>query len=206
MTQANKSLILKIAAALGLTLALIVLFNLWRGGGGVGPTGKGRLVGVVTVDGTVYYGNLVLADSKSVVLRKVYTSAGYQTPPYNPESGQPTPTPSYRVAPVAGGAGGAYPGGPAGQNAEEATTVIPRSRILFMSSDIADFAAKAVRNWAPTPTPTPPPTPKPTLTPKESPAASPKAPKITPTPTPVPTPTPSPSPTATAKPVPTPAI
>lgn len=110
------------------------------------PVASGGLVGVATADGPTYFGTLVLADKHSVVLRDVYTAAGYYSPPV--EEGKPTPKPQFRV----GKHGGGGPGG-------EDTLVLSRSRVLFISKDISSEAREAIKSWIP---PTPPP---PTVTP-----------------------------------------
>jgi len=173
---------------------------------------KGELVGVVTTNNTVYYGTLVLADDESVVLRDVYTSQGFVTPSFEtgseattPEG--PTPTPYYQVQPQTPGGGFAGPG--VADEEGSSTMVLNRKEVLFISTDLPDYVANAVRNFSPTPSPTPRPTP--TFTPTPLPGeedntpvdteATPE-PTITPTLSPTPTPSPTPLPAATEAPAP----
>jgi hypothetical protein len=135
------------------------------------PAARGELVGVTTADGATYFGILVLADKKSVVLRDVYTAGGYYTP--SVEEGQPSPKPQFRVNKGGVGAPGAAEG--------EDTLVIPRSRVLFISRDLSSQVAEAIRTWVP---PTPAPTPAATLVP--APGET-EAPVSAVTPAPVPT-------------------
>lgn len=181
-----------IAVVLIAVLAVLAAFALFSRGGAL--VNRGQLVGVATSEGTIYFGELVLADSKSVVLRNTYTSAGYLSLPVESGATGPAPAPTYQVAPAAGsaGAGGVTP---AGLGVEESTLVVPRSHVLFMSTDVAGFAAKAIQNWKPTPSPTPVPTPKLTPTPVGEKAE--EKPKATVEPTPAPTETPTPTPVPT---------
>jgi hypothetical protein len=138
-----------------IVLTIIGLILIFQGGSGL-KTRQGRLVGVATADGIIRYGELVLADSKSVILRNVFVSRGYFTPPE-----EDNPTLFYQVDPERG-TGADIDSGDSG------TVVIPRNQVLFMTSDVADFAAEAVRGWTPTPFPTPPSLPP--SSPEETPA------------------------------------
>lgn len=142
----------KLIVVLITALTAVGLVIAFYGRGGL-KTQKGQLVGVVTADGMIRYGELVLADSKAVILRDVFISRGYA--PFQEEATGPVPTPSYQVDPEWAPDAGMNSG-------EPGTLVISRSQVLFMTSDVADFAVKAVRNWTPTPSSMPfppPPTP-----------------------------------------------
>lgn len=170
---------------------LIVGVYLWQKTG-VGM-GRGGWVGVATVDGTTYFGQLVLADKKSVILRNVYTSAGYYTPPV--EEGEPPEKPKFQVDKYGAMAG---PG-----MEEEDTLTLPRSRVLFISKDVSSVVLEAIRAWTP---PTPLPTPEaileeaPSLPEEGAPVPSPAVEAPTPMPTPTPRVTPRATPKATPKP------
>lgn len=151
---------------------LIVGIFLWQRIGGAGPRG---LVGVATADGTIYFGQLVLADNKSVILRNVYTSAGYYTPPV--EEGRPAEKPRLQVNKYGAGVGPEVGEG-------EDTLTLSRSRVLFISKDVGREMIEAIRTWAP---PTPPPTPSPLPTPEVGEEGETPVPSPIVIPTPIPT-------------------
>lgn len=110
---------------------------------------EGELVGVATVDGAIYFGELVFSDEKSIVIRDVYIAAGLSAPMIG--TGMPAEKLSFRVNKYGGMIAPELEGG-------EDTLTLSRSQVLFISREMNPVVVETIGKWvAPTPVPTPEP-------------------------------------------------
>lgn len=119
---------------------------------------QGELVGVFHQNGTAYFGKLVFEDEKTILLREVYTPAGF----FPDEAGNLV----FRV--FKRNEGTPF----AGQDYQ-----IPKEEILFISKILSPKVEEAIVNYQP-PIPAPTPTLAPTPTPLFSPEAFEESPSI----------------------------
>jgi len=150
-SKMNKTLPTLIVSSIAVLIVLVLGFSL-KGGklGGSSGLSKGSYVGVATTDGTVFIGKLVLADKESVVLRDVFKSqgtVGLLEAPGAAGGEAAAAKPQIRVVP--------YQDALLGTEGGANTLVIERSKVIFMSSELAGFALDAVKNFKPTPSPEP---------------------------------------------------